>query len=148
MGLRMDNLIAEHRMRPMILIFPDGRIGDSTYSDSEWANTPSGDFENYVINVVHSVDHRFGTIATRGARVIAGFSAGAYGATNITMHHLALFGNLQSWSGYYIETRSGVFAHASRADLDYNSPLYYVRKLGPAAGDRPAARVPVRRPRR
>ena len=131
MGLRMDNLIAEHRMRPMILIYPDGRIGDSTYSDSEWANTPSGNFENYVINVVHDVDHRFATIATRGARAIAGFSAGAYGATNITLHHLAVFGNLQSWSGYYIETRSGVFAHASRADLDYNSPLDEVAELGP-----------------
>lgn len=132
MGLRMDNLIAEHRMRPMILIYPDGRIGGSTYSDSEWANTPSGDFMSYVTDVVRDVDHRFSTIADRGARVIAGFSAGAYGATNIALHNLYVFGNLQSWSGYYIETRSGVFAHASTADLDYNSPLYYVRGLGPA----------------
>ncbi len=137
MGLRMDDLIAEHRMRPMILVYPDGRIGGSTYSDSEWANTPSGQFMSYVIDVVHNVDQRFATIPERDDRVIAGFSAGAFGATNIALHHLNLFGSLQSWSGYYTETRSGVFAHASAADLAYNSPLEYVRTLGPAIAANP-----------
>jgi enterochelin esterase-like enzyme len=129
MPVRMDNLISQHRMRPMILVFPDGRIGGSTYSDSEWANTPSGDFAGYVINVVHDVDHRFRTVANRDDRVIAGFSAGAYGATNIMLHNITTFANLQSWSGYYIETRSGVFADAGGATLQANSPLEYVRRL-------------------
>jgi enterochelin esterase-like enzyme len=127
--VRMDNLISLHRMRPMILVFPDGRIGGSTYSDSEWANTPSGHFAGYVVNVVHDVDHRFRTLAHRDDRVIAGFSAGAYGATNIALHDLGMFANLQSWSGYYVETRTGVFAHASAAALHANSPLDYVRRL-------------------
>ena len=127
--VRMDNLISQHRMRPMILVFPDGRIGGSVYSDSEWANTPSGRFAGYVINVVHDVDHRFRTLAHRDDRVIAGFSAGAYGATNIMLHNLRTFANLQSWSGYYIETRSGVFAGAGPATLDANSPLDYVHGL-------------------
>jgi hypothetical protein len=62
--------------------------------------------------------------------VIAGFSAGAYGATNVALHNLATFGNLQSWSGYYLQTRTGVFSHASRTTLVDNSPLDYVRRLG------------------
>ncbi|HTU95007.1 MAG TPA: alpha/beta hydrolase-fold protein [Solirubrobacteraceae bacterium] len=127
--VRMDNLIAQHRMRPMILVFPDGRIGASTYSDSEWANTPSGDFAGYVMNVVRNVDHRFRTLAHRQDRVIAGFSMGAYGATNIALHHIRTFAALQSWSGYYTETRSGVFAHASAATLAANSPQDYVHRL-------------------
>jgi enterochelin esterase-like enzyme len=127
--VRMDNLISQHRMRPMILVFPDGRIAGSTYSDSEWANTPSGAFADYVVNVVRDVDHRFHTLARRDDRVIAGFSAGAYGATNIMLHHIKLFANLQSWSGYYLETRSGVFAGANTATLDDDSPLDYVRGL-------------------
>src|ERR1700727_504626 len=61
MGLRMDDLIARHRMQPMILVYPDGRIGGSTYSDSEWADTPSGAYMSYVIEVVNDVDHRFAT---------------------------------------------------------------------------------------
>jgi len=129
MPVRMDNLISEHRMRPMILVFPDGRIGGSTYSDSEWANTPSGAFGSYVADVVRNVDHRFRTIARRQDRVIAGFSAGAYGATNVALHHIRMFANLQSWSGYYVQTRSGVFAHASTATLRANSPLDYIGRL-------------------
>jgi enterochelin esterase-like enzyme len=129
MPARLDNLISQHRIRPMIMVFPDGRIADSTYSDSEWANTPSGKYESYVIDVVHDVDHRFATLANRRDRVIAGFSAGAYGATNIALHHLGTFAGLQSWSGYYIETRSGVFAHAGHAVLAHNSPLDYVSEL-------------------
>ena len=102
----------------------------------------------YVLDVVSDVDHRFATIANRGDRVIGGFSAGAYGATNIALHNLGVFGNLQSWSGYYLETRSGVFAHASRPTLASNSPLDYVRELRPRARRRSAPGVPVRRPRR
>ena len=48
-------------------------IGGSTYSDSEWANTPAGNFENYVLDVVHNVDHQFSTLPYRQNRVIAGF---------------------------------------------------------------------------
>ncbi len=35
------------------------------------------------------------------------------------------------WSGYFTETRTGVFAHASDAQLAYNSPIVFVRTLGP-----------------
>ena len=59
--IKMENLISEHRMGPMILVFPDGRIDGNTFSDSEWANTPSGAFDSSVIDVVHNVDHRFAT---------------------------------------------------------------------------------------
>jgi len=129
MDVRLDNQLSEGHLRPMILVFPDGRIGGSTYSDSEWANTPSGYFEDYVLNVVGDVDQRFSTVAERQDRVIAGFSAGGYGAINIALHHLPLFGNVEVWSGYFAETRTGAFAHASKADLEYNSPIDYVRGL-------------------
>jgi len=130
-GIRMDNLIGEHRMAPMILVFPSGEIHGSLFSDSEWANTSAGAFENGVIDVVHDVDHRFFTLPGRAHRVIAGFSAGGYGAVNIALHHLDVFGNLQSWSGYFLQSRTGVFAHASPAVLAANSPLRDVGTLAP-----------------
>ena len=137
--VRLDNLISQGRAPRIMLVFPDGRIAGSTFSDSEWANTPSGRFESYVVNVVHDVDHRFATLADRSSRVIGGLSAGAYGAINIALHHLSLFGNVQVWSGYFKQTRTGVFADASRAELVYNSPFYYVRRL-----KRELARYPLR----
>ncbi len=130
-GVRLDNLIAQHEARPMILVFPDGRIGGDTYSDSEWANTPAGAYERYVLDVVRDVDRRFATVPGRRHRVIAGFSAGAYGALNIALHELPVFGAVQVWSGYFAQQRTGVFAHADRATLAYDSPLAYARGLAP-----------------
>ena len=128
---RLEKLIARHALRPMILVFPDGRIGGRTATDSEWANTPAGRFESYVVDVVRNVDQRFATLASRGDRAIAGLSAGAYGAANIGLHQVALFGLVQVWSGYFTQTRTGVFSHATRAQLAYNSPSDYVRTLRP-----------------
>ena len=65
LDVRLDNLLSEGQMRPMIMVFPDGRIGGSVYSDSEWANTPSGAYANSVLDVVRNVDQRFSTIRDR-----------------------------------------------------------------------------------
>lgn len=123
---RLAGLIDERRVPPMILVFPDGRIDGRTNTDSEWANTPSGAFLSYVGNVVHDVDHRFATLPYRQDRAIAGLSAGAYGAANVGLHDLGLFGLIQVWSGYFVETHNGVFAHASPATMAANSPLDYI----------------------
>ena len=53
------------------------------HGDSEWANTPSGNYESYVTNVVSDVAQRFATLPCRQERALAGLSAGAYGAANI-----------------------------------------------------------------
>jgi enterochelin esterase-like enzyme len=129
---RLQLLIAQGRVPPMILVFPDGRIDGRIGSDSEWANTRSGRFESYVVDVVHDVDHRFATLPYRQDRVIAGLSAGAYGAANIGLHQVALFGAIQVWSGYFTETRNGVFANAPPAAMAYNSPIDYVRTMSQA----------------
>jgi enterochelin esterase-like enzyme len=126
---RLEQLIGAGRIPPMILVFPDGRIDGRIASDSEWANTPSGRFESYVVDVVHDVDHRFATLPYREDRVIAGLSAGAYGAANVGLHQVARFGAIQVWSGYFTETHNGVFARASRATMAYNSPLDYVQTI-------------------
>jgi enterochelin esterase-like enzyme len=136
---RLEKLIARNVVQPMILVFPDGRIGERTATDSEWANTPVGRFESYVVDVLHNVDQRFSTLPSRGDRAIAGLSAGAYGATNIGLHQLALFGLVQVWSGYFTQSRTGVFSHATRAQLAHNSPSDYVRTLRAEL-----ARYPVR----
>ena len=139
MDVRLDNQLSLGHARPMILVYPDGRIGGSVFSDSEWANTPSGAFESYVIEVMHNVDQRFATIARRQDRIIGGFSSGAYGAINIALHRLSDFANVQTWSGYFTQTRTGVFAQASRATLAYNTPIQYLGRIG-----RALARYPLR----
>ena len=129
LDVRLDNLLTQRQLRPMIMVFPDGRMNGNVYSDSEWANTPSGAYANSVLDVVKNVDQRFSTIRKRQDRVIGGFSAGAYGAINIALHHLPVFGSAEVWSGYFTQTRTGVFANASSQVLRDNSPLDYVSSL-------------------
>lgn len=127
--VQLERLIRAHRARPMILVFPDGRIDAREQSDSEWANTPSGDYQSYVVNVVQNVDSRLAALPCRQERAIAGLSAGAFGAANVGLHEEPLFGLIQVWSGYFTETHNGVFAHASRQTMQYNSPIDYVRTM-------------------
>jgi enterochelin esterase-like enzyme len=127
---RLEQLIHAHLIKPMILVFPDGRIGGREQSDSEWANTPSGNYQSYVMDVVHNVDSRFATLPCRQERAIAGLSAGAFGAANVGLHEASAFGLIQVWSGYFTETHNGVFAHANPQVMRYNSPVDFVRTMG------------------
>jgi enterochelin esterase-like enzyme len=120
-------LIAEHRIRPMIIVAPDGRYG--LRNETEWANGRHGRYLSYVRDLVRTVDQQLATIPRRAGRVIAGDSEGAYGATNVALHDLGLFGGFQSWAGYFTEAPKGTFAGASLSTIAANSPLDYVPSL-------------------
>ena len=146
--VRLEQLIRARRVQPMLLVFPDGRIDGRTASDSEWANTPSGNFESYITNVIGDVDHRYATLPCRQERAIAGLSAGAYGAANVGLHQDSMFALIQVWSGYFVETHNGVFAHADRAVMAYNGPIDSVRTMRRDPEALPAADLHLRRARR
>lgn len=131
LGTRLDTLVHRHRIQPFIVAMPDGRDGTFT-SDTEWANTPHGPYEALVLEAMRAVDRHFATIPTRAGRAIAGNSEGAYGAVNIGLQHLRQFSVIESWSGYFTQSRGvGVFAHASSTALRRNSPLDYVGTMAP-----------------
>jgi enterochelin esterase-like enzyme len=129
-GVRADELIAQHRIRPLLMVLPYGK--SRLYgNDTEWANARAGRFMDYVLDVVHDVDHRFATIPDRRDRAIAGLSEGGYGALNIALHHVAAFSIAESWSGYFRQTPTQAFTGASLAALRANSPLDEVPRLAP-----------------
>jgi enterochelin esterase-like enzyme len=123
-GVALDEGVHSGRLRPFVLVMPDGRDG-SLKSDTEWADTPHGRYETLVVETVHSVDRRFATIRSRRFRAIAGNSEGGYAAVNISLHHPRLFSIAEGWSGYYWRDREGPFAHASPAQIAYNDPSRY-----------------------
>jgi enterochelin esterase-like enzyme len=125
-----NEMIASHRMPPVILVMPCGQPG--TFSDTEWANTTAGRWEDYVLEVVRQVDHRYATIPDRAHRGLAGDSEGAYGAVNIALHHLRTFSVIESWGGYFTQTPTAAFHGATPAQLRANSPTAYVGSLAPA----------------
>jgi enterochelin esterase-like enzyme len=127
---RMDTLIATHRIRPYLVAIPDGHTSKDG-NDTEWANAGAGRYEDFLLDVVRSVDHRWATITSRADRAIAGLSEGGYGAANVALHHLDVFGTFESWSGYFFQTPTLPFKGASAALLAANSPNDYVGALAP-----------------
>jgi enterochelin esterase-like enzyme len=127
-GVTMDEAVAAGTMRPFLLVMPNGDDG-SLRKDTEWANTPHGNYESFVLDVVRSADSRFNTIRKRLDRGLAGDSEGGYAALNIALHHLGTFGLAESWSGYLNEPRDGVFKDVPAATLWHNEPPVFLPRV-------------------
>ena len=89
-----------------------------------------GAYETAFLQMVHSVDESWPTIASRAGRGISGLSMGGYGAVNVALHHLDRFSTVESWSGYFNQTRTGPYVGASTKLLNTTSPAFYVHHLG------------------
>jgi enterochelin esterase family protein len=94
---RMDRLIAEGRLQPMIVIFPDGmtRLGGSQYINS----SATGRYQDHLMEVVAWADGTLPTIPRASARAVAGKSSGGYGALRAGMDHPEAFGLVADHSG-------------------------------------------------
>ncbi|HLI89891.1 MAG TPA: alpha/beta hydrolase-fold protein [Ktedonobacteraceae bacterium] len=117
----VDTLIAEGKIAELILVMPDGngRPGES----SEWGNSGDGRqlMENFIVDdLVPYVDHKYRTLTDAAHRGIGGNSMGAFGATNIAVHHPDIFGVVISLGGYFHATGS-IWGH-NPAYLRANSP--------------------------
>lgn len=122
-----DAGISSGLLRPFIAVLP--AAGSSARYNGEWA----GPWETELVQgIVPWVDASLPTDATRRGRVIAGLSAGGYGAVDIGIRNAGLFGAIESWSGYFRPLRDGPFKDASRSKLASNDPRRIV------ALDRPA----------
>ncbi len=91
MAERLDKLIAEEKMKPMIVVMPDcfTKYGGSQYINS----TATGNYEDYLTDeIVPFVDKNFRTIKDRNSRAVTGKSSGGYGAMIMAMRHADIFG--------------------------------------------------------
>lgn len=130
MGVWVDTLMAQGRIRGVILVMPFGSTG--TFEDKEWANGigQGQAWETFVAHdVVQAVDTRYRTIASGAARAIAGLSEGGYGALNIALHHPREFAVVESWSGYMRADNIPAIFGGRPALLAYNSPARYLPRV-------------------
>lgn len=98
MAERLDLLIAEDRIKPMIVVMPDcfTKFGGSQYINS----TATGNYEDYLIEeIVPFVDVNFRTIKDKNSRAICGKSSGGYGAMMMAMRHSDVFGLASTIAG-------------------------------------------------
>jgi enterochelin esterase-like enzyme len=120
-----DPRIAAGTMPPFIAVIPPAGI-DAYHGD--W----TGVWERYLVrDVVPWVDAHLPTIAGRSGRMLAGLSAGGYGAVDIGLRHAGLFSTLEAWSGYFEPLRAGALVHADAAGLRAHDPSELVRHEAP-----------------
>ena len=126
-GVVEDELVAKHKIRPMILVMPFGSSG--RFTDTEWANGVRADsgWETFLArDVVRAIDARYRTIRSGAGRALGGLSEGGYGSLNVGLHHPGEFRVLESWSGYERADKIlSIFGHAEQR-LAYNSPHSYL----------------------
>lgn len=121
-----DVLIARGQVGPFVAVAPPA--GLTSRFDGEWA----GAWEEYLVrDVVPWVDRSLPVAATPSGRVLAGLSAGGYGAVDIGLRHPRLFGTLEAWSGYFRPIRDGALRRASRAELAAHDPSRLARREAP-----------------
>jgi enterochelin esterase family protein len=119
---RLDRLIAQKVMRPMIVVMPDcfTRYGGSQYINS----SAVGRYEDHVADeLVPYVDQKYRTINDRNYRAVAGKSSGGYGSVMLAMRRPNIFGLMASHSG------DMYFEHCYKEDL-----IGYVKAISKYGG--------------
>jgi S-formylglutathione hydrolase FrmB len=116
-----DSLIATRAVRPFVAVVP--AAGDVHY-DGEWA----GPWERYLVDGV--VPWVRSHLPVRGS-ILAGLSAGGFGAVDIALRHPKLFSRVESWGGYFQPLRDGPLKYADPATLEANDPRLVARAVGP-----------------
>jgi enterochelin esterase-like enzyme len=112
-----DEAIAAGTVRPFVAVAP--AAGSRSHYNGEWA----GPWEHALVDrVVPWIDTRLPTVDAPGGRILAGLSAGGYGAVDIGLRNPGLFGTIESWSGYFRPLRDGPFADATPSALAANDP--------------------------
>ena len=107
---RLDRLITDGRIGPMIVVFPDcfTRLGGSQYIDSAIC----GDYAQYLVGeVVPLVDASFSTAAHRDHRAVLGKSSGGFGA----IVHAMLYPD--TWGAFACHSGDSYFDFCFRSDL-------------------------------
>ncbi len=125
---RMDKLIAERTIRPMIAVMPNcfTWFGGSQYINS----TATGKYEDYLSQeIVPYVDENFRTVALSSSRAVMGKSSGGYGSLVMGLRHADRFGLVCSTAGdaYFEYCYPMDFAKAFR--VIKGDPIGFMRRF-------------------
>lgn len=121
-----DTAIGDGSVKPFIAVLP--AAGPDPGYNGEWAR---GIAAPLVQKIVPWIDAQLPTVATPQGRVIAGLSAGGFGAVDIGLRHPDLFGQIEAWSAYFSPLHDGPFKHASHKVLAANDPTTLIANLAP-----------------
>lgn len=134
-NLILDNLIAEKKAVPMIIVIDNGyaskptqALPQSSASSTRGAGGNSAFEEVMIKEIIPMIDSAYRTIADREYRAMAGLSMGGNQTCQITMHNLDKFSCIGAFSG----TMNGL----STAELDPQTAFNGIFKDGTALNNK------------
>jgi enterochelin esterase-like enzyme len=104
----LDRLIRSHTIAPMIAVMLQG-----SGSPEDWLNAGGPRYYSYVGEVQRLTDRVLPTIPDRGARAIAGYSMGGWGAMNVALTQLRNYSVVESWEGDFVNLSAELAADRS-----------------------------------
>ncbi len=129
---KLDKMISEKQIKPMLVVFPDGngpKIKASMYVN---ATTVDQKMEDYIIkDTISEAEKRYRTKNDRSSRGIGGISSGAYAAMNLGLRHNDLFSIILSFGGYF-DNWKGILNKTldkNQQALNENMPVQYINNL-------------------
>ena len=118
----LDNLIAQGKAQPMIVVFTNGNISQEaapgenstgyTRPSMDLPKTMEGTFETSFPEIVKFIDSNYRTIAKKQSRAICGLSMGGFHTMNISLNYPDMF------------NYSGMFSAAIGVSDPSISPMY------------------------
>lgn len=133
MNFILDNLLAEKKAVPMIVVMEKGyatKAGEQPAAPAPGRGFGGGAFEDVVIkDLIPMIDSTYRTIADRDHRAIAGLSMGSGQAMQIGLTHTDTFSAVGAFSGVFRQgdikaAFNGVFADP--AEFDKKMSLLYL----------------------
>lgn len=112
----LDNLIAEKKAKPMIIVMPD--TGGVVSGVPPKPGVDDACTQEYLKDIIPYVDGHYRTIADRSARAVAGLSMGGFVPLNTGLTHLDTFSELYIYSSGYWEDQLPPFRENFKSLLD------------------------------
>ena len=117
----LDNLIAQGKAKPMIVVMPNGNASQAAPGESSRGMVPptmqlpktmEGSYEQAFPEIVKFIDKNYRTIKSKSGRAIAGLSMGGFHSLHISKQYPDMFN--------YI----GLFSAAIMPNKEVSSPIY------------------------
>ena len=113
----LDNLIAQGKARPMIVVMPNGNASQEAAPGMvpptmQLPKTMEGSYEQAFPEIVKFIDKNYRTIKSKSGRAIAGLSMGGFHSLHISKQYPDMFN--------YI----GLFSAAIMPNKEVSSPIY------------------------
>jgi enterochelin esterase-like enzyme len=117
----LEKLYTQGQLPPALIVIPDGNDlrGSSALWDPAYYNGPHGNLDTFIgAELVQHLKVHYRTLPSPQFWAMGGVSSGGWGAFNIGLRHLDVFGTLFSHSGYFTDASGAV-----------NSPERFIRTL-------------------